>query len=158
MSKKTSVLVLAIFITIAILLGLLLLNKGDEPVSGVILSDKSLSNLEIYHQAEKLHGQGIYLVVTKAFNKFREDYKAVIPEGKALYATLYFIECPKGSQFTLKWLKDSTAIKEEIGVLTTNTTGVISFMLEEGYVEKGSYTIVLYDGDKAIFEKEFSVE
>jgi hypothetical protein len=31
-------------------------------------------------------------------------------------------------------------------------------MLEEGYVVKGSYTIVLYDGDKAIFEKEFSVE
>lgn len=158
MNKKTSVIVLGIFIAASILLGLLLINKGDEPVAGMILSDKVLDNIDVYHNAEQLHGEGIYLVVSKAFNKFQEDYKARIPEGKDLYTTIYFIECPKGSEFIIKWLKDGKVIKDEIGILSTDTTGVISYMLDGSYVVKGIYSIELYDGDKRIFEKEFTVE
>jgi len=158
MNKKTSVIALGILIAAAILLGLLLINKGDEPVAGMILSDKALDNLDVYHSAEQLHGDGIYLVVSKAFNKFREDYKAGIPEGKDLYITIYLIECPKGSEFTIKWLKDGKVIKDEIGILSTEATGVISYMLDESSVVKGIYGIEIYDGDKRIFDKEFSVE
>jgi len=158
MNKKTSAIVLGIFIAASIFLGLLLINKGDEPVAGMILSDKALDNKDAYHSAEQLHGEGIYLVVSKAFNKFQENYKTRIPEGNDLYATIYLIECPKGSEFIIKWLKDGKVIKDEIGILSTEATGVISYMLDGTYVVEGFYSIELYDGDKRIFEKEFSVE
>lgn len=158
MNKKTSVIVLVIFIAASIFLGLLLINKGDEPVAGMILSDYVLDNKDVYHKAEQLHGEGIYLVVSKAFNIFREDYKAGIPEGKDIYAAIFFIECKKGSEFMIKWLKDGKVIKDEIEILSTDAMGVISYMLDGSYVVKGIYSIEIYDGDKRIFEKGFSVE
>jgi hypothetical protein len=158
MNKKTAITVLVIIIVAALFLGFLLVNKRDGPVAGIILADKAMEDTNIYNAAAKTHGDGIYLVVSNAFNKFQEDYKANIVKAKNLYATIHFVECPKGSEYTGKWLKEGKVIQNDMGTLPTGPEGVISYMLDKGNVVKGSYSFELYDGDRKIFEKVFSVE
>jgi len=158
MKKKTAGTVLAVIIIGAIFLGFLLVNKGDGPVMGMVLADRALENTEAYDNAAQSQGDGIYLVVSSAYNKYQEDYKADIPEGNDLYATIYFVECPQGSEYTGKWIKDGAVINENIGTLPTGPKGVISYILDGGSVVSGSYTFELYDGDGKIFETTFSIE
>lgn len=158
MNKKTVITVLTIFVLAAIFLGALLVNKGDGPVAGMILADKAMENTDIYTNAAKTHNDGIYLVVSNAYNKLQEDYKTNVPENKDLYLTIHFVECPKGSEFTGKWLMEEKLIKEEKGTLTTDAEGVISYLLDGSSVVKGQYVFELYDGDRKLFEKEFFVE
>jgi len=158
MNKKTAVSVLIIFVAAAILLGLLLVNKGDGPVMGMIIADKAMENVDAYNDAADTQGAGIYLVVSNAFNKFQEDYQAKIPENNDLYAAIHFVECPKGSEYSGKWIKDGNLIQKDNGTLLTGPEGVISYKLDGDSVVKGSYTFELYDGDKKMFEKTFSVE
>lgn len=158
MNKKTALTVLAIIIVAALFLGFLLVNKGDGPVVGMIMANKAMENTDTYNNAAKTHGDGVYLVVSNAFNKFQEEYKANIPGSKNLYATIHFVECPKGSEYTGKWLKDGKVIQDGKEALPTEPEGVISYMLDGGSVVQGSYIFELYDGDRKIFEKAFSIE
>ncbi len=157
MGKKTAIIVLAVVIAAAIFLGFILVNKGDGPVTGMILAEKAIENTQAYSNAAMEHGNGVYLVVSNAFNKFQEDYKADILEGQSLYGTIYFVECPQGSEYTGKWVKDGNVIAEEKGTLSTGPKGVISYMLNEDSVTKGSFTFELYDENSKIFEYTFLV-
>lgn len=158
MGKKTAIIVLAIVIAAAIILGFLLVNKGDGPVMGMVLADRAMENTQSYSNTAEAQGDGIYLVVSNAFNEYQEDYHSSIPESKDLYAAIHFVECPKGSEYTGKWTMDGKVIFEEQGALSTGPEGVISYMFDGGSVVKGSYTFELYDGDEMIFEYTFSVE
>lgn len=158
MNKKTAITVLAVFVAAAILLGLLFVNNGDGPVAGMILADKAIESTEFYDDAAKTHEDGIYMVVSNAFNKFQEDYKSNIPEMKDLYAIIHFVECPKGSTFTGKWLTEGKVTREDKGTLPTGPEGVISYKLDGSSVVKGNYIFELYNEDRKIFEKAFSVE
>ena len=158
MSKKTAIIVLAIVIAAAIFLGFLFLNKSDGPVMGMLLADKPVKDIDAYTDVEKTPGDGIYQVVSPAFNKYNVDYESDIPQGEDLYATVHFVECLKGTEYTARWLKDGEVINEEKEALTTEPTGVISYMLEAESVSGGSYTIEIYDGDRKIFEYAFLVE
>jgi len=158
MNKKTAIFVLTILVAAAIFLGFMLVNKGDGPVTGMIMANRALENMEIYNDAAGTKDDGIYLIVSNAFNKFQEDYQAEIPESNDLYAAIHFVECPKGSEYTGKWMKDGNLLQEDNGTLLTGPEGVISYKLDGDSVVKGSYTFKLYDGDKKMFEKTFSVE
>ncbi|MBN2879484.1 MAG: hypothetical protein JXN65_07625 [Clostridia bacterium] len=158
MNKKTSTTVLTLFIIGAIFLGLLLVNKGDGPVMGMILAENPIENTADYNKSAQEQSEGTYLVLSNAFNKYQEDYSTSIPEGSPLYASVHFVECPQGAQYTGKWIFEGELLKEETGTLSTGPEGVISYMLEGGKVAKGSYTFELYDGDKKVFERNFSVK
>lgn len=158
MGKKTSIIVLVIFIVLAILIGYVLVNKGDGPVAGLILADSALGDADSYQIAEEMPGQETYLVAINAYNKVEENYKTRIPELKDLYANFHLVECPKGSKFTGKWLNDNKVLKEDTATLTTDTEGVVSYMLDGDHVKKGDYRFELYDGEREIFEMAFSVE
>lgn len=158
MKKKTAITVLVVILIGAILLGFLLLNKGDGPVMGMVLADTAIENAKAYDAAAQAQGDGVYLVVSSAFNKYQEDYKTDIPQGNDLYATIHFVECPKGSKFTAKWMKEGTVIEEDIGTLLTGPEGVIAYKLDGDNVVSGSYTFELYGGDGKIFEMTFSVK
>lgn len=158
MKRKTTITILVIFIIAAIFLGLLLVNKGDGPVMGMMLSDRNIEDTQSYNDGAQTQGDGTYLIVSNAFNKYQEDYKSDIPQGDDLYAAVYFVECPQGSEYSCKWVKNGVTIKEDTGVLKTGPQGVISYILDGDKVEQGSFVFELYDGSKKIFEKEFSVE
>jgi len=158
MGKKTAVIVLAAVIVAAIMLGFILISSGDGPVMGMVLADRALENTSAYADAAKAHGDGIYLVVSNAFNDYQVDYETGIPQGKDLYATLHFVECPQGSEYTGRWVRNGDIVAEEKGTLSTGPEGVIAYMLDKDSVTGGSYTFELYDGDSKIFEYTFSVE
>lgn len=158
MGKKAAITALVGLIACAILLGALLLNKGDGPVTGMILSGAPVADAEAYADAAEQRGEGIFLVVSNAFNKYQTDYQSAIPAGSELYASVYFVECPAGSDFTAKILNDGTAVFEQEGTLETGPYGVICYPLDGETLPAGDYVFALYDGEEQIFSQPFTLE
>jgi hypothetical protein len=157
MGKKTALFTLAGVVIAAILLGILLLNKGDGPVAGMILSGQAIATTQEYADAEKTRGEAVYRVVANAFNKFEEEYSATIHGGNALYATVHFVECPKGSAFTAQWIRNGEVIAEETASLATEPQGVIAYALEAEAATPGNYTFRLLEGGETIFKHTFQI-
>lgn len=158
MGKKAAITALIGLIACAILLGALLLNKGDGPVTGMILSGAPVADAEAYADAAEQRGDDIFLVVSNAFNKYQTDYQSAIPAGSELYASVYFVECPAGSVFTAKILNDGTAAFEQEGTLETGPYGVICYSLDGETLSAGDYVFALYDGEEQIFSQPFTLE
>ena len=55
MGKKTAITMLVALIVCAVLVGMLLLNKSDGPVSGMILSEMPIADAEAYSSANETH-------------------------------------------------------------------------------------------------------
>jgi hypothetical protein len=157
MGKKTALLALVGVIIVAVLLGLLMLNKGDGPVAGVILSRQGIATTQEYADVEKACGEGVYLVSANAFNKFEDAFSATIPGGSALNATVHFVECAKGSVFTAQWSRDGAVIAQEAAALATEPQGVIAYALAAEFATPGNYTFTLLDGGETIFEHVFQI-
>ena len=158
MNKKTSIIALSILVAAAVFFGYIFVNKGDGPVMGMIVSDRAIEDTRSYKLQESSPGKESYLILTTEFNKLTEKFKAEIPNGKNLYSNINIVECPKGLQFTAKWVSDNKSIKEETKPLTTNQSGIISYLLEANLANKGSYSFELYNEGKKIFEKNFKIE
>ena len=150
MSKKATIIAIAILIAAAVILGLILVNKGDGPVMGVIISDKALT--------DGSNDSGVYLTVNKEFNKFNEKVNSDIPADKDLYANFSLVECPKGSEFNIKWINNNQTVKEEILKLATDQKGTISYLLEASKAKSGNYSLELYNEGKKIFEHRFIIK
>ena len=157
MGKKATITTLIVLIACAVLIGALLLNKSDGPVTGMILSDMPIADAEAYSDAAEAQGDGVYLVVSNAFNKFQTDYQSAISAGSELYASVYFVECPAGSVFTAKLLRDGALVSEQKGVLETGPYGVVSYSLGAEVTAAGAYVFELYDGDELLFTQTFTV-
>ena len=158
MNKRTSIIAFAILVAAAVFFGFILVNKGDGPVTGMIISDKTLEDIESYKIQEKSHRSGNYMILAAEYNKFNEKFKSSIPMGKDLYFNISIVESPKGSSFTARWLSDGKAIKEETKELSINQRGVVSYILDSKLANKGSFTFELYYDSKKIFEKSFQIE
>jgi hypothetical protein len=158
MGKKATITTLVVLIACAVLVGALLLNKSDGPVTGMILSDMSIADAEAYSDAAEAQGDGIYLVVSNAFNKFQTDYQSAIPAGSELYANVYFVECPAGSAFTAKLMNDGVPVLEQEGILETGPYGVFSYSLGAEAASVGNYVFELYDGEELLLTQTFTVE
>ena len=138
MNRKTSAIALVLLVLTAILLGYVLVNRGDGPVQGVVLSDKAISAAQGFNNTVASPANGVYLILTDEFSKLSEKFKADIPAGKELYAAIHFVECTKGTQFTVKWIAGTETIKEETKELATDKEGVISYSLEGEKAKSGS--------------------
>jgi len=158
MSKKAGVIALLVFVISAVLLGLLLLNKGDGPVTGMILSSQSFADSAAYKTAAEAPDETVYLVVSNAFNQFQVDHQSTIASGVLLVATVSFVECPTGTAFTGSWLKDGEPLFGSAGQTETEPYGVLSFSLESTMVTTGDYTFVLSDESGELFRQAFRVE
>lgn len=131
MNKKTSIIAGTLLVILALGFGFVLLNKGDGPIMGIALADRAIMS-ESFMQQKTEPDEGIYLIVEKEYNKLKEKYRKAVPSGEELYATIYVVECPKGTAFTAKWTVDGGLAKEETKMLKTDRNGVMVFMLEEG--------------------------
>lgn len=158
MNKKKSIIALAILVGIAVIFGFILVNRGDGPIMGMILSTKSVENEQEYKEIETAKNDGVYLVTSMESNKYVEKYKKDIPQNKDLYANIYLAECRQGSKFIIKWVYKNNVIKEEEKALGTDQKGVVSYRLEESKVKEGSYTIEIYFESKKIFTQNFNAK
>ncbi len=78
--------------------------------------------------------------------------------NEAVYASVYFIESPKGMDYTAKWYLDNTEIKTDTQETTTDMAGVIVYSLEADKVTAGTLKFeIIYDGD-ILCSKELIVE
>ena len=158
MSKKAGVIALTVFVVGAVLLGLLLLNKGDGPVTGMILSSQPIADSAAYKGTAEAPDETVYLVVSNAFNQFQVDHQSTIAGGVPLVATISFVECPAGTVFTGSWLKDGEPLAASTAQTETEPYGVLSFSLEGAMVTTGEYTFMLSDESGELFRQAFRVE
>ena len=158
MDKRTSVFAVAILVVLAIIAGFILVNKGDGPVMGMVISDRTIENVEEYCDENFTNDSGLYVVVEKEYNKFKEKFKTEIPVGKDLYANIQIVESPKGSKFTAKWVNAGKTVKEETKELTADKKGTISYILDGDKTKSGKYTFELSTSGKAVFEYEITVK
>ncbi len=158
MSKKAGVIALIVFVVSAVLLGLLLLNKGDGPVTGMILSSQPIADSTAYKATAEAPDETVFLVVSNAFNQFQVDYTVPISSGVPLVATVSFVECPAGTAFTGSWLKDEKPLAASTAQTKTEPYGVLSFSLDGAMATTGDYTFVLSDESGELFRQAFRVE
>jgi len=81
-----------------------------------------------------------------------------LAKDKDLYASVSFIESPKGMKYTAKWLFNDKEIKTEEKEMTTDKMGVIVFTLETGKLEEGTLKLqIIYKGN-ILAKKEIKVK
>ena len=78
--------------------------------------------------------------------------------GKAVYASISFIESPKGMKYAVEWLLDGQQVYAEEKEMATDKRGVIVYELPGDKAVSGQLSLrVLYKG-KLIFDKALSVK
>lgn len=93
-----------------------------------------------------------YIVSDQQYTEKADLESAAQPEqltvGKDVYASVYFIESPKGMGYTAKWYIDGNEVKTDNQKMPTDKRGVIVFSLEGDKVIAGTLKFeVSYDGD-----------
>ena len=74
-----------------------------------------------------------------------------------VYASVYFIESPKGMEYTAKWIIDGNEVKIDTQRMPTDKRGMIVFSLEGDKVTAGTLKFELsYDSD-VLCSKELTV-
>jgi len=79
---------------------------------------------------------GNFIVSDRQYTDISELDRAKQPGqlavGQDIYASVYFIESPKGMEYTAKWFINGTEVKSDTREMQTDTKGIIVFTLE-GY-------------------------
>jgi len=102
-----------------------------------------------------------YIVSDQKYTERSDLESAKQPEqltaGKDVYASVYFIESPKGMEYTAKWSIDGNEVKTDIQKMLTDKRGMIVFSLEGDKVSAGTLKFeVIYDSD-ILVSKELTV-
>jgi|LSQX01.3.fsa_nt_gb hypothetical protein len=68
--------------------------------------------------------------------------------GRDVYASVYFIESPRGMEYTAKWFVNGNEAKIDMQKMPTDRNGIIVFSLEGNKVIAGTLRFeISYDGD-----------
>lgn len=78
--------------------------------------------------------------------------------NEPVYASIHFVESPKGMEYTVKWYLDETEIKSETKATENDAQDVIVYELEAEQAKKGSLKLeVIYD-DTVLLTKELEIK
>lgn len=81
-----------------------------------------------------------------------------VSENETVYASVYFIESPKGMEYTAKWYLDDTQIKTDVQKTTTDMAGVMVYSLEADQVAAGTLKFEVTYNDDILCSQELIVE
>lgn len=153
----------AAVLAVAAILVFMLLAHGDEQVSGVVLTDRPVTDMEMLDgikssKGAKLNGYdgALYATATTEFGKYVYTDIAPVPAGQPLYANIYFIAVPQGMEFRAVWVRDGSSVKEETKAITSDKREAVSYELAD--VRPGTYTFEIYYRDKQLYSQAFTVE
>lgn len=73
--------------------------------------------------------------------------------GTDLYASVYFIESPKGMKYTAKWLLNNQEIKSEEKEMVSNRKGIMVYPLEADKVVAGKWKLQIIYKDEILSER-----
>ena len=101
------------------------------------------------------------VIAPDAYTSMDAIEKAQQPEalkaGEAVYASVYFIESPKGMQYTAQWFIDDAPVYTEKKAMETDVKGVIVYELPAECVTAGKLKVQVLYKDKPIFDRELTV-
>ena len=81
-----------------------------------------------------------------------------LPKDTNVYASIYFVESPKGMKYTAIWSYDGEVIKSEEKEMTKNQYGVIVYALEADKVKAGTLKLEIKFKDYVATESEITVK
>lgn len=86
------------------------------------------------------------------------EHPDLFDAGQAIYASVYFIESPKGMEYTGNWYLDGDKIQTGTKEMTTDKCGVIVFTLAADQVTAGTLTFEIVYGDDVLLTEDVTVQ
>ncbi len=103
-----------------------------------------------------------YIIANEAYATADAIETAVQPEsmkaGQTIYASISFIESPRGMKYAVEWLLDGQQIYTEEKEMVTDRRGIIVYELPGGKATAGQLTLRVLYKDKLIFSKELPIK
>ncbi len=81
-----------------------------------------------------------------------------LPKDTDVYASIYFVESPKGMKYTAIWSDDGKVIKSEEKEMGKNQHGVIVYTLEADKVKEGTLKLEIKYKDNVATECEITIK
>ena len=78
--------------------------------------------------------------------------------NEPIYASIHFIESPKGSEYTVKWYLDNNEIKVETKVTENDMQDVVVYELEADQAQKGTLKVEVIYGEDILLSKELVIQ
>lgn len=77
--------------------------------------------------------------------------------GKDVYASVCFIESPKGMEYTAKWFINGNEVKTDTQKMPTDRKGIIVFSLEGDKVTTGTLKLEISYDDYILASRELAI-
>lgn len=77
---------------------------------------------------------------------------------KPVYASIHFVESPKGMEYSVTWYLDQTEIKSETKTTKNHTQDIIIYELESEHAVKGTLEVVVIYKDTTLLTKELEIQ
>jgi hypothetical protein len=127
---------LTFLLAIITVFALALAGCESSTVAGFIVSDRQYTDISDLDRAEQ---------------------PKQLAAGKDVYASVYFIESPKGMEYTAKWFIDGNEVKTDTQKMPTDRKGMIVFPLEGGRVAAGTLKVEICYGGDVLKSKEIVI-
>ncbi len=132
--KKVMVLLISILMMVVSLVGC---SGNDDTIQNCIISNSSYSSQDELESANQ------------------ED---VLTANKPIYASVHFVESPKGMEYTVKWYLDDTEIKSETKATEKDMQDIVIYELEAEQAIAGSLKLEVIYKDTILLTKELTVQ
>ena len=162
--KKVLIVIAAVIAGVALIF--ILMNKGDEPVSQVALTNSQLTDMKMMDSISSSKGMDLAGYQGTLFTTACDEYShytvtsiAPIQQGTGLWANVLFIESPEGMEYKSVWSLNAKIISEEAISLTSDgSMHLAGSFLDGSLVQQGKYTFAVYYKDKLLYNQTFEVE
>lgn len=132
--KKVTVLLITILMMAVSLVGC---GGNDDTIQTCIISNSSYSLQEELESANQ------------------EDALIV---NEPVYASVHFVESPKGMEYTVKWYLDGTEIKSETKATEKDMQDIVVYELEAEQAVAGSFKLEVIYKDTILLTKELIIQ
>ena len=132
--KKVTVLLITILMMAVSLVGC---GGNDDTIQTCIISNSSYSLQEELESANQ------------------EDALIV---NEPVYASVHFVESPKGMEYTVKWYLDGTEIKSETKATEKDMQDIVVYELEAEQAAAGSLKLEVIYKDTILLTKELIIQ
>ncbi|HEX3075428.1 MAG TPA: hypothetical protein VHQ24_01015 [Lachnospiraceae bacterium] len=129
-------------------------------VSAIVIFILSLS-MFLIGCSEKNTVQKLIISTTQYANEDSLDDVSqpdTVSADQSLYASISFMESPKGMEYTGKWYIDGKMIKTETKSIETDQHGVIVFTLDSNQVTTGTLRFEVTYKDTLLSYKELTIQ
>ena len=132
--KKVTVLLITILMMAVSLVGC---GGNDDTIQTCIISNSSYSSQEELESANQEEA----LIV-----------------NEPVYASVHFVESPKGMEYTVKWYLDGTEIKSETKATEKDMQDIVVYELEAEQAVAGSLKLEVIYKDTILLTKELIIQ